>query len=84
MFRVSIYDIKSALPFFQEMVSAVVLPGKEGQLSVWDFHQSMIACLQKGVVEVDNKWFIPIKDGMAQVASNELVLLVERDGNSRG
>lgn len=83
MFMTSIYDIRTALPFFKEMVSTVVLPGEEGQLSVWDFHQAMLTCLKEGEVVIDNSHSISIKQGVAKMDLNRLVLLVEKKINKK-
>jgi F0F1-type ATP synthase epsilon subunit len=78
MFKVSILDIKTALPVFQELVKCVILPAEEGELSVLDFHQSIISKLKKGVIRAD-KEHIPVKKGIAKMQDNELVVLIETD-----
>jgi len=76
MFNVSILDIKTALPIFQELVKCVILPGDEGELSILDFHQPIIARLKKGIIKVDRER-ISIQKGIANMQDNELVILVE-------
>jgi F0F1-type ATP synthase epsilon subunit len=83
LFNLSVYDIKTALPFFNEMVSTVVLPGEEGQLSVWDFHQAMLTCLKEGEVVIDKSHFIPIKQGVAKMDLNRLVLFVDKKNREK-
>lgn len=78
MFKVSVLDIKTASSIFQELVSQVVLPGEEGELSIMDFHQPIISCLKDGVVRIDNTPPIVIKSGIASMQDNELVILVEK------
>ena len=78
MFKVSVLDIKTASPIFQELVSSVVLPGEEGELSILDFHQSIISCLKDGMIKIDNTPPIAIKSGIAKMQGDELVVLVER------
>lgn len=78
MFKLTIYDIKTTAAIFKELVSNVVLPSEDGQLSVWDFHQPMIASLQQGKIEVDKKNLISIKNGVARAGNNELVVFVKK------
>ncbi len=78
MFKVSVLDIKTASSIFQELVSQVVLPGEEGELSIMDFHQPIISCLKDGVLRIDNIPPIAIKSGIASMQDNELVILVEK------
>jgi F0F1-type ATP synthase epsilon subunit len=78
MFKVSILDIRTASPVFQELAKCVILPTEEGELSVLDFHQSIISKLKKGVIKADRE-HIPIKNGIAKMQDNELVVLVETD-----
>lgn len=72
----SVYDIKTTSSIFKKTVSKVVLPGEDGQLSVWDFHQPMVVSLEKGKIEVDEKEHIFIEEGVAKMQSNELVLMI--------
>ncbi|MDD5128482.1 MAG: hypothetical protein PHO40_02385 [Candidatus Omnitrophica bacterium] len=78
MFKVSVLDIKTASSIFQELVSQVVLPGEEGELSIMDFHQPIISCLKDGLIRIDNTPPIFIKSGIASMQDNELVVLVEK------
>ncbi len=78
MFTVSILDIKTTAAILKKMASCVVLPGEEGELSVMDFHQEIVACLKKGIVKVDKKHSIRIKKGIARMEGNELSILVEQ------
>ena len=80
MFQVSILDLKKAMLIFEEMVSGIVLPGEEGELSILDFHQPIISCLKKGVIKIDAEKpvFIKIKEGIAGMNGKELVVLVEK------
>lgn len=76
MFELTIYDIKTTATVFKQAVSNVVLPSEEGQLSVWDFHQSMIASLKEGQIEVDKKKLMSIKSGVVRAGNNQLVVFV--------
>jgi len=78
MFIVSIIDIKTTATILKDLASCVVLPGEEGELSVMDFHQAIVACLKEGIVKVDNKCSIHIKKGIARMEGNELSVLVEK------
>ncbi|MDD5116412.1 MAG: hypothetical protein PHW98_05045 [Candidatus Omnitrophica bacterium] len=78
MFKVSVLDVKTASPILQELVSEVVLPGEEGELSIMDFHQPIISCLKDGSIRIDNKAPIVIKSGVASMRDNQLVILVEK------
>ena len=77
MFKVAVLDIKTALPIFQQRVSSVVLPGQEGELSILDFHQSIISCLKDGVIKIGDTR-IDIKSGIAKMQGDELVVFVEK------
>jgi F0F1-type ATP synthase epsilon subunit len=78
MFKLTIYDIKTTATIFKELVSNVVLPSQDGQLSVWDFHQPMIASLKEGKIEVDKNNLVSIKNGVARAGNNELVIFVKK------
>lgn len=78
MFNVSLLDIEKGSVVFKEMVSCVVLPGEEGELSILDFHQSIIACLKNGIIRIDNAMSIHIKRGIARMQGTELVIMIER------
>lgn len=78
MFKVSVLDIKTASTIFQELVSSVILPGEEGELSILDFHQPIISCLKDGMIKIDNIPPMVIKSGIASMQANELVVLVEK------
>ncbi len=78
MFKASILDIKTTLPIFQELVSSVVLPGEDGELSILDFHQVIIVCLKKGVIKINEKFLIKINRGIAKMQKNQLTILVEK------
>lgn len=78
MFSVSILDIERAEPILKELVHCVVLPGEEGEFSILDFHQPIISCLKKGVIQVDTGKAIRIKirGGIAAMNGDELTVLV--------
>ncbi len=78
MFRLTILDIKTTLPVFQEMVSNVVLPGADGEFSLLDFHQPIISCLKKGAIKINEASSINIKNGIVKMQNNEVVVFVEK------
>lgn len=78
MFKLSVLDINTASPIFQEMVSEVVLPGEDGELSILTFHQAMVSCLAEGMLKIDKNPGIKIKGGIARMKDDELVVLVEK------
>jgi F0F1-type ATP synthase epsilon subunit len=78
MFKVSVLDVKTASTVFQELVSLVVLPGDEGELSILDFHQPVIACLKEGLLKIDKNPPMAIKSGIACMQDNELLVMVEK------
>ena len=77
MFKVTVLDIQRVSVIFQEKASNVILPGEEGELSVLDFHQSIISCLKHGMIKIDNTP-VAIKSGIARMQGEELVVFVER------
>lgn len=78
MFPVSIIDIKTTATILKEMASCVVLPGEEGELSIMDFHQPIVACLKEGTVKIDETHSVHIKKGITRMEGNELFVLVEK------
>jgi F0F1-type ATP synthase epsilon subunit len=75
MFKVSIFDHERKL--YEALVSQVSLPGAEGELAVLGFHAPMITLLKAGQISVDGKYLL-IRQGVAMVDRNELLVLVER------
>ncbi len=75
MFEVSIFDQERRL--YENSVSQVRLPGGEGEFAVEDFHTPIISLLKAGRIYVDGK-NLPIRKGIALVARNKLLVLVER------
>ena len=53
----------------------VVLPGEDGEMSVFDFHAPMLCALGRGDVWVDDARF-PVPGGVARVARNAVTILV--------
>lgn len=79
MFRVALLDIKTALVVFEELVNCVVLPGQAGELSIMSFHQTIVLRLKKGNIKIDRE-SISIKEGIAKMEDNKLVILADTSG----
>lgn len=78
MFSICVLDIKIASVIFREMASCVILPGEEGEFSILDFHQPIMACLKEGVIKIDEEPYMHIKKGIVKAERNELIIFVER------
>ncbi|MEA3560868.1 MAG: hypothetical protein U9R31_03760 [Candidatus Omnitrophota bacterium] len=78
MFKVFVVDIRSALVILTEMADSVILPREEEEISILDFHQSMVSCLKNGKIRIDKKPPLSIKRGIARMEKNELFILVDR------
>jgi F-type H+-transporting ATPase subunit epsilon len=70
---------------FEDEVQEVMLPGADGEFSVWDFHQPFLYRLNEGIIRIvargqkrsgDIKTF-EINDGMAKMNKNELTIMIE-------
>jgi len=72
--QVSILEAKKVV--WEGRAKEVRLPAQDGDLCVLDFHQSFLIRLRKGIVRSD-KVRMAIKDGVAFLRSNKLVLFVE-------
>ncbi len=77
MFEVVMLDIKKASAIFKNHASSVVLPGEEGEMTVLDFHQSIVSTLKRGIIKIDNL-NVHIEGGIAGVMDNKLTILIER------
>lgn len=81
--RVRIITSKKEL--YEGEAKGVILPGRDEEFSIWDFHQPFLYRLQRGyikVVEAGSKPSRPeqlffVKDGIAKMLSNNLTILVE-------
>ncbi|MCK4994253.1 MAG: hypothetical protein KAS13_04305 [Candidatus Omnitrophica bacterium] len=74
--RVSVLETRDVL--YDEKAIKVVLPGREGEICVLDFHQPFFYRLCKGRIIIDDSFTIAIRDGVAHMQSNELVIMVEK------
>lgn len=74
MFKVSIFTVEGIL--FSDLAQEVCIPTEEEQISILDFHHPIVARLSKGAVNIDNKKYLKIIDGMAFFDNNELKMIV--------
>lgn len=72
--QVSILEPKKVI--WEGQAKEVRLPAQDGDICVLDFHQPFLIRLRKGVVRSD-KIRTAIKDGIAFLRSNNLILFVE-------
>ena len=72
--QVSILEPKKIV--WEGQAKEVRLPAQDGDVCVLDFHQPFLIRLRKGVVRSD-KVRTAIKDGVAFLRSNNLILFVE-------
>ncbi len=62
---------------WEGMAKKVNLPAFDGEICVLDFHQPFMVELKKGYMRVPGKSIL-IKEGLAFMQSNELLVFVER------
>ena len=72
--QVSILEPKKIV--WEGRAKEVRLPAEDGEVCVLDFHQPFLIRLRKGVVRT-NQEHTAIKDGIAFLRSNKLILFVE-------
>ena len=88
--RVSVVDPWRMV--FEGNVEEAILPGEDGELCVLDFHQPFLYRLRRGTIQlkrtgarpgvrvmagVEAEVQIAIIDGVARMAANELVIVIE-------
>jgi len=88
--RVSVLDAWRS--WYEGNAGEVLLPGEEGELCVLDFHHPFLCRLREGIVQVVTKGpreraggrrasrveaAVPIREGIARMTGNELVVLIE-------
>ena len=66
--------------FFEGFAKRAILPGEDGEFSIWDFNQALIATLKKGNVVLDSgkelkSETIGINSGVVSFERNELMIL---------
>ncbi len=55
----------------------VVLPIKDGQVTIMDLHQPIISRLAAGIIRIDKQKLVRIKDGIIKMSGVELIGIVE-------
>ena len=66
-------------------ICQAVMPGRDGEFSVMDFHQPFLYRLRKGIVKIKENdeqlagRLISIKDGLAKFNGNSLLILAEKE-----
>ena len=78
--KISILSSQEKL--LEDEAKEVILPGEDGEFSVWDFHELCLYRLRAGKITVKlrkekEKKVFPIKRGLAKVEFDRLVVLVE-------
>ncbi|MFH1191540.1 MAG: hypothetical protein V1670_05025 [Candidatus Omnitrophota bacterium] len=72
--QVSILEPKKVI--WEGQAKEVRLPAEDGEVCVLDFHQPFLIRLRKGMIRSD-KARTAIKDGIAFLRGNKLILFVE-------
>lgn len=83
--RVSVVDPWRML--YEGNVEEAILPGEDGELCVLDFHHPFLYRLRRGMIQLTRSGArqgghvrIAVMDGVARMAGNELVIVVETAG----
>ena len=63
---------------YERIAEKAILPAFDGEACILNFHQPFIYRLRKGTIRIDDSFTVPVKDGVARMMRNELVLMVER------
>ncbi|MFH1412001.1 MAG: F0F1 ATP synthase subunit epsilon [Candidatus Omnitrophota bacterium] len=65
-------------------VHQAILPGRDGEFSVLDFHQPFLYRLRKGIIKIqeteknEEEKIVAIRDGLARFRDNELLVMKEK------
>ena len=73
---VSVLEIKDVV--YEAKAKKVVLPAFDGEICVLDLHEPFLYRLRRGFIRVDDSFSLEIKDGMARMKDNRLVIMVKR------
>ena len=77
-FPLSVYSIDREI--FAGQASAVTVPGAEGQLQILANHTPLVSLLKEGDIAIEGenskKETLPIRGGVLEVNSKEVVVLV--------
>lgn len=69
---------------YEDQAREVILPGEDGEFSVWDFHQPCLYSLRRGWLRIvprekkEKEYRLMIKRGVAKIDSRSLVILAEK------
>lgn len=77
--KIKVIDGREAV--YEGEAYMAVMPGRDGEFSILDFHQPILYRLRKGMIKMrDNdgvETFFNIKDGLARFSENSLLILCE-------
>jgi F0F1-type ATP synthase epsilon subunit len=80
--KISILNVGHTV--FEGFVSEAILPSADGELSIYDDHETIFVALNKGTIRLKSLVEtaeqikpIAIRQGLARMKNNELVILVE-------
>ena len=74
LLKVSLVTPKGVL--FEAQTANVILPGVVGTLEVLPNHKPLMTCLKPGQILLEGRSF-PVKRGIAKVALNQIVAIIE-------
>lgn len=62
---------------YDDTASSVVLDGENSEYEFLTFHADTVGVLRQGTVVIDNKYKIPIQNGIVTFWDNKCTLIVE-------
>ena len=68
---------------FKGIVDEAILPGGDGELSLWNFHRPCLLMLKQGKLTLKSKGLkedFCIKGGLARFEGNKLVVICDIEG----
>jgi len=86
-----LYILSPTDKIYEGNAREVVLPGEDGEVTVLDFHQPFLYCLRDGYITINEHAYkeksasvkapeaVMIRNGIARMKGNELVVLVEAE-----
>lgn len=75
MFTIRILNPKRVI--FEGKAGSAFFQGDQSEFEILDYHAPLISLLKEGDVVIDNKTYIPIKNGVVKFANNECIVLAE-------
>jgi len=73
---ISILGVKEVL--YEGQAEKVILPAFDGEICVLDWHESFLCRLRGGIIKTGDAFFLEIKDGVARMKDNKLVIMVTK------